>query len=116
MVSNKTITVSFYKSASENEPVRNWLLSLDKADRQAIGIDIKTVEFGWPIGMPVCRPMGGGLYEVRTNLNSNRIARVLFCIEGNRMMLLHGLIKKTQKTSKQDLELAKTRYKEVQNG
>jgi len=61
----------------------------DKADRQAVGIDIKTVEFGWPIGMPVCRPMGGGLYEVRTNLSSNRIARVLFGIEGNNMVLLH---------------------------
>jgi len=116
VASNKAITVSFYRSAAANEPVRDWLLGLDKADRQAVGIDIKTVEFGWPIGMPVCKPMGGGLYEVRTNLSSNRIARVLFCIEGNNMMLLHGFIKKTQKTPKQDLELAKTRYKEVQNG
>lgn len=116
MTSGKAITVSFYQSRSSNEPVRDWLLGLDKIDRQAVGVDIKTVEFGWPIGMPVCRPMGNGLYEVRTSLSSNRIARVLFCIEGNSMVLLHGFIKKTQKTPKQDLELAKTRYKEVQNG
>jgi phage-related protein len=116
MASNKAITVSFYRSPSVNEPVRDWLLGLDKIDRQSVGIDIKTVEFGWPIGMPVCRPMGGGLYEVRTSLSSKRIARVLFCIEGKNMVLLHGFIKKTQKTSKQDLELAKARYKEVQNG
>ena len=89
------------------------MLDLDKADRQAVGIDIKTVEFAWPIGMPVCRAMGGGLYEVRTSLSSNRIVRVLFCIEGNNMVLLHGFIKKTQKTPKQDLELAKARYKEA---
>jgi len=91
--------------------VRDWLLDLDKADRQSVGIDIKTVEFGWPIGMPVCRAMGGGFYEVRTNLSSNRIARVLFCIEGKNMVLLHGFIKKTQKTPRQDLALAKARYK-----
>jgi phage-related protein len=71
-----------------------------------IGADIKTVEFGWPIGMPTCRPMGDGLFEVRTNLPQNKIARVLFCFYEGKMILLHGFIKKSQKTPKQQLNLA----------
>jgi phage-related protein len=71
-----------------------------------IGADIKTVEFGWPIGMPTCRPMGDGLFEVRTNLPQNKIARVLFCFYAGKMILLHGFIKKSQKTPKQQLNLA----------
>jgi len=77
-------------------------------DRRAIGEDIKTVEFGWPIGMPACSPLGDGLHEVRTNLSRNRIARVFFYIDGNqRLVLLHGIVKKTQTTPKADLELAR---------
>jgi len=77
-------------------------------DRKRIGEDIKTVEFGWPIGMPVCRPLGGGLYEVRTTLAQNRIARILFYIDKNgRMVLLDGFIKKTQKSPEDDLDLAR---------
>jgi phage-related protein len=89
--------------------VREWLRSLSPIeDRKQIGVDIKTVEFGWPIGMPVCRPLGAGLYEVRSSLSQNRIARVLFYIDAKgRMVLLHGFIKKTQKTSPADLELAR---------
>ncbi|WYL94150.1 MAG: type II toxin-antitoxin system RelE/ParE family toxin [Gloeotrichia echinulata IR180] len=79
---------------------------LEREDRYLIGADIKTVEFGWPIGMPTCRPMGGGLFEVRTSLPQGRIARVLFCIYEGRMVLLHGFIKKTQKTPKKELNLA----------
>ncbi len=75
---------------------------------------IQTVEFGWPVGMPVCRPMKDGLYEVRTNLVDGRIARVLFCFHGSKMVLLHGIIKKSQKTPK--LDLAKKRKKEVEHG
>ncbi len=71
-----------------------------------IGADIKTVEFGWPIGMPTCRTMGDGLFEVRTNLPQNKIARVLFCFYEGKMILLHGFIKKSQKTPKQQLNLA----------
>ena len=104
----KRIPAVFYRSESGAEPVRDWLRSLDKQDRFRIGTDIKTVEFGWPIGMPTCRPLGHGLYEVRTSLG-NRIARVLFCIGDGRMILLHGFIKKARKTSKADLELARTR-------
>lgn len=82
-------------------------------ERRIIGADIKTVEYGWPVGMPVCRPMGGGLYEVRSGLPGNRIARVLFCIEDGQMILLHGFIKKTRTTLKSDLDLARDRKKEI---
>lgn len=104
----KRIPAAFYRSESGAEPVRDWLKSLEKQDRFRIGTDIKTVEFGWPIGMPTCRPLGHGLYEVRTNLG-NRIARVLFCIGDGRMILLHGFMKKSQRTPKADLNLARVR-------
>jgi phage-related protein len=109
----KTIEVYFYRTAAGAEPVRDWLRSLHKADRQAIGADIATVEHGWPIGMPVCRPLDHGLKEVRTNLSDGRIARVIFSIEGGEMALLHGFIKKTRKTPKADLDLARKRKKEL---
>jgi phage-related protein len=99
----------FYRTESGREPVREWLKALPYPDdTKRIGEDIKTVEFGWPVGMPVCRPMGRGIYEVRTGLTHNRIARVLFYVDAkNRMVLLHGFIKKTQKTSDEDLALAR---------
>jgi phage-related protein len=88
--------------------VRDWLKALSPQDRKRIGEDIKTAEFGWPIGMPVCRPLGAGLYEVRTTLTQNRIARVVFYIDRERrMVLLHGFIKKTRKTPDEDLALAR---------
>jgi phage-related protein len=104
----KRIEAIFFRTAAGGEPVRQWLKSLKPIeDRKQIGIDIKTVEFGWPIGMPVCKPLGGGLYEVRSSLGQNRIARVLFYIDAKgRMVLLHGFIKKTQRTPPADLELA----------
>jgi phage-related protein len=104
----KKIVAAFFATESGAEPVRDWLRSLPREDQKKIGDDIRTVEFGWPIGMPVCRPLGKGLYEVRTNLKS-RIARVLFAIEGGEMVLLHGFIKKSQTTPADDLELARTR-------
>jgi phage-related protein len=106
----------FYRSELGSEPVRDWLKSLDKPDRSLIGMDIKIVEFGWPIGMPVCRPLGKGLYEVRTDLAGNRIARVLFCISRGQMVLLHGFTKKSQKTPKPDLDLALERKRLVERG
>jgi phage-related protein len=109
----KKINVTFYKTSAGNEPVREWLLSLSEADRKSIGLDIKTVEFGWPIGMPVCRKLATDLWEVRTDLSSNRIARTIFTIVGFKMYLLHGFIKKTQKTPKSGLELADQRKREV---
>lgn len=106
-VRQKRIAAIFFRTEAGGEPVREWLKSLSRADRKLIGADIMTVEFGWPIGMPVCRPLGHGLYEVRTSLSSNRIARVLFYVDKRgRMVLLHGFIKKTQKTPVDDLNLA----------
>ena len=103
----KKIAAVFFANESGAEPVRNWLKSLPRPDQKKIGDDIRTVEFGWPIGMPVCRPLGKGLYEVRTNLKG-RIARVLFAIEDGEKVLLHGFIKKAQ-TAPIDLELARVR-------
>lgn len=115
MINQKSIKAVFFRSNSGAEPVRDWLKSLPIEDRKAIGVDIKTVEFGWPIGMPVCRPLGGGLYEVRTSLE-NRTARVLFAIDGDRMVLLHGFIKKSQKTPDADLKLARSRSRDWKKG
>jgi phage-related protein len=111
-MSQKRITVRFYRQPGGKEPVRDWLLSLSREDKLAIGTDIKTVEFGWPVGLPVCGSLGDGLWEVRSTL-SNRIARVLFCVADDTMWLLHGFIKKQQKTPKQKLELARRRMREV---
>lgn len=111
-MSQKRITARFYRLPSGTEPVREWLLSLSREDRLVIGTDIKTVEFGWPVGFPVCRSLGDGLWEVRSSL-TNRIARVLFYIQGDTMWLLHGFVKKQQKTPPQDLALARKRMREV---
>ena len=109
----KQLPAAFYQLSSGREPVREWLKTLDEDDRRAIGEDIKDVEFSWPIGMPLCRPLGKGLWEVRSDLAGGRIARVLFCTAHGQMVLLHGFIKKTQKTPDADLELARKRKKEV---
>lgn len=98
-----------------NEPVRDWLLSLPRDDKKIIGADIKTVEYGWPIGMPVCKPLGSGLYEVRSNLASRRISRVIFCIHENQMILLHAFIKKDQKAPLNEISLARQRKGRVEN-
>ena len=113
----KRVPAMFYRTEAGGEPVRDWLKELSPEDRKRIGEDIKTVEFGWPIGMPVCRPLGEGIYEVRTSLAQNRIARVLFYIDKKgRMVLLHGFIKKTQKAPDEDLKLAKSNMKKHQRG
>lgn len=109
----KKIAADFYRTPSGAEPVREWLLDLDEADRKTIGKDIQKVEFGWPIGMPYCRPLSGGLHEVRSDLAGGRIARVIFFVLEGRMVLLHGFEKKQQKTPKPDLNLAERRRKEV---
>lgn len=113
---SKRIPAKFYKTETGNEPVREWLRQRPPEERKVIGIDIKTVEYGWPVGMPTCRSMGKGLYEVRSNLSDGTIARVLFCIYRENMLLLHGFIKKTQKTPKQDLDLALKRKKKLEAG
>lgn len=108
----KKLQALFYMTAAGRKPVREWILDLGKADRIVVGKDIQKVEFGWPIGMPSCRPLGAGLYEVRSDLAGGRIARVIFCIAAGEMVLLHGFIKKTRKTPAADIELARRRRKE----
>ena len=104
----KRLPVFFYKTEGGGEPVREWLNGLPyETDRKRIGEDIRTIEFGWPLGMPFCRPMGGGLFEVRTPLDGNRVARVLFGVDRRgRMVLLHGFVKKSRRTPDADLDLA----------
>lgn len=109
----KRLPVVFFEAGNGAEPVRDWLGDLSVADRRIIGRDIARVEFGWPVGMPVCRSLGQGLWEVRSSLPGGRIARVFFCIDAGEMVLLHGFEKKTQKTPAAELEKAGKRMKEV---
>lgn len=111
---SKKIAARFYQSASGGTPVREWILKLGPEDRREVGKDIQKVEFGWPIGMPYCRPLGRGLWEVRSSISSGRIARTLFCIVNGDMVLLHAFVKKTQKTPPQDIDLALRRMKELE--
>jgi phage-related protein len=106
--------IAFYRTLSGAELVRDWLRSLDVRDRSAIGIDLLRIQFRWPVGMPLCRAMGDGLWEARTTLPSNRIARVLFCVDRDRIVVLHGFIKKTHKTPDEELALARKRKKEFE--
>ncbi|QYU70414.1 type II toxin-antitoxin system RelE/ParE family toxin [Leptolyngbya sp. 15MV] len=109
----KKIVARFYVSGNGSAPVREWLLGLDQDDRRTVGKDIQKVEFGWPIGMPYCRPLGRGLWEVRSDISSGRIARTIFCIADGGMILLHAFVKKTQKTPQQEIDLALKRMKEL---
>ena len=111
---SKTIRAYFYRTSGSRDPVRDRLLEQSIEDRKLIGIDIKTIEFGWPIGMPTCRSLGRGIWDVRSNLSGGRIARVLFGVRGNRMFLLHAFMKKTQKTPSSDIDLALQRLKEIE--
>jgi phage-related protein len=106
--SMKRVPAIFFRTAAGHEPVREWLKAMDAEDRRRIGEDIKTVEFGWPVGMPTCRAMGGGLHEVRTRLPGNRLVRLLFYIDPlERMVVLHGFVKKSRATPPADLALAR---------
>ena len=108
------ISVIFYAESNGNEPVRKWLKSLDGETRLIIGTDIKKVQFRWPLGLPLVRNIGGALLEVRSSL-PNGIARVIFTVVRDKMVLLHGFIKKTQKIPAQDVELARERLKKYEN-
>lgn len=111
---DKRLPVAFYQTNRGRQPVREWLKSLNDEDKRRIGEDIKTVEFEWPVGMPLCKPLGEGLFEIRTNLTSDRIARILFCPHGDRMVLLHGFIKKSRATPKRELDLARERKAQLE--
>ena len=107
----KRLPARFYRSDAGREPVRDWLKSLDVEDRRIIGEDIKDVEFSWPVGMPLVRSLGRDIWEVRSSLPHGRVARVLFCVEQDCMVLLHAFMKKTQKTPDRELDLAIRRKK-----
>ena len=107
------IPVGFYRTAAGAEPVRDWLRSLPDEDRRTIGTDLATVQVGWPIGMPLCRSLGAGLWEVRSTLSNNRIARLVFFVADGRIGIVHGFVKKTQKTPPADIALAVKRMKEM---
>lgn len=107
----KRLPAVFYSTSTGREPVREWLKDLGLEDRRVIGEDIKDVEFAWPIGMPLVQSMGRGLWEVRSSLPRGCIARVLFCVDDENMILLHGFIKKTQKTPQKEIDLALKRMK-----
>lgn len=109
----QTLDVRFFRTDTGREPVREWLLDLPREHKKAIGTEIKTVQFGWPIGMPVVRKLEKDLWEVRVDLGDT-IARVLFTVLGNVMVLLHGFIKKSQKTPAPDLVTARRRKSELQ--
>jgi phage-related protein len=113
MADRKTPVV-FYRTPAGTEVVRNWLRALDERDRNAIGQDLMRIQFRWPVGMPLCRAMGGGFWEVRSDLPSNRIARILFSVQQGKILILHGFIKKTQKTPDEDLALARKRNREFE--
>ena len=107
------IPLVFFASDAANEPVRNWLRALPTPDRRVVGQDLMRVQWRWPVGMPLCRNQGDGLWEVRSSLAGNRIARVVFCLYEGQLVALHAFIKKTQKTPKDALELATKRMKEL---
>jgi phage-related protein len=104
---------AFIERVRGREPVLDWLRSLDKDDRRATGLDLMRVQFGWPVGMPPVRSLKDGLWEVRSTLPSSRIARLLLCFHEGTLVVVHGFIKKTQKTPAEDLALARKRMKEV---
>lgn len=109
------IPVVFYRTRSGTEVVRDWLRCLDDAARQAVGLDLMRVQYRWPVGMPLCRSLGDRLWEVRTTLPGNRIARVLFFVQASRIVVLHGFVKKTRKTPPDDLALARRRSREFED-
>jgi phage-related protein len=108
----RPLPLQFWRSNSGREPARDWFRELPVTDRAVLGHDLKRVQYGWPIGMPLIKSMGSGLWEVRSSLPSKREARTLFTVDQDGIVVLHGFIKKTQKTPTTDLNLARKRMKE----
>ena len=104
----------FFRTRAGSEPVREWLKGLPQVERHAIGKDLLRAQWRWPVGMPLCRPLGSGLWEVRTDLPSKRTARVLICFYRGHLVALHGFIKKTRALPDEDLGLARKRQKELE--
>ena len=112
----RKIPLIFFRQGSGHEPVRDWLKELPAEERQEIGKDLLRAQWRWPAGMPLCRPLGNGLWEIRTDLPTKRTARVLICVHREHLVVLHGFIKKTRTTPDDDLALARTRQKELNDG
>ena len=110
----KKIPLIFFRTLAGSEPVREWLKGLPQEERHAVGNDLLRAQWRWPVGMPLCRPMGSGLWEIRTDLPTKRTARVLVCLYRERLVALHGFIKKTRTTPDEDLALARKRRKELE--
>ena len=106
------IALAFFKTPAGREPVREWLRALPGEDRYAVGLDLMRIQWRWPVGMPLSRSLGNGLWEVRTTMPSHRIARA-FCFHEDELVALHGFVKKSQKTPKADIDLALARKKEL---
>lgn len=109
----RKIPLFFYRTSAGAEPVREWLRELGRGDRNVIGQDLMRIQYRWPVGMPLCRPHSGGLWEVRSSLPGNRIARVLFFVEDARIGVVHGFVKNTQKAPADAIALAARRMKEM---
>jgi phage-related protein len=110
----RKIPLMFFRTKTGNEPVLAWLKGLPEDERRAIGQDLLRAQWRWPVGMPLCRPMGDGLWEIRTDLPTKRTARVLLCLYRYHLVALHGFIKKTRATPDEDLDLAGRRRKELE--
>jgi len=110
----RKIPLIFFRVRSGQEPFREWLKELLEMERHAIGKDLLRAQWRWPVGMPLCRPLGSGLWEVRTDLPTKRTARVLLCHYREHLVALHGFIKKTRTTPADDLALARKRQKELE--
>ena len=108
------IPLVFFRTSTGNEPVREWLKELPVEDRRSVGRDLERVQHRWPVGMPLARPLGRGLWEVRTTLAGNRIARVIFCFHDEELVALNGFIKKTRKAPQDELDVALSRKKELE--
>ena len=109
------IPLIFFRTDGGNEPVREWLRGLDEAERREIGRDLSRAQWRWPVGMPLCRPLGNGLWEVRTALPTKRTARVMICFSRGRLVALHGFVKKSRTTPDDDMALARKRQKELED-
>lgn len=107
-------TVRFYDTPVGRPVIREWLRSFDKPDRDSLGYDLMKVQLGFPMGLPLCRSLGGGLWEVRSSLSGNREVRMIFFHAPQQKMLVvvHGFLKKSQKTPKAEIDIAFRRMKE----